>query len=66
MSDPQFFLKAFVHLVCPAQHAADVGAHLHVVLARRLEAKHGIVGCHIAHFELGDADALSYFGNHRI
>ncbi len=58
VADAQLLLEALVDLVAAAQHATDVGADLHVVFARRLEAQHGVVAGHVAHFELGDADAL--------
>ena len=58
VADAELVLEALEDLVAAAQHAADVGADLHVVLAGRLEAQHGVVGGHVAHVELGDADAL--------
>src|SRR5664280_429309 len=38
VADAQFFLKAFVQVVGSAQHAADIGADLHVEFSGGLEA----------------------------
>src|SRR5580658_4275772 len=62
----QLFLKALVKIVGAAQHAADVGADLHVVFARRLEAQHRVVRGHVTHLKFGNADPLGYFRNHRV
>src|ERR1700739_623647 len=40
VSNTEFFLKLLVYVVSAAQHATDVGADLHIELARRLEAQH--------------------------
>ncbi len=50
-------------LVAAAQHAGDVGADLHVVLACRLGAEHGVVRKHVAYVQLEDADALRDLGD---
>src|ERR1039457_1457055 len=48
MSDTEFLLEALVQIVGSAQHATDIGTHLNVVGAHRLEAQHGVVGRHVA------------------
>ena len=58
VADAELFLEALVDVVSAAQHATDIGADLNVVFAGGLEAQHGVVGGHVAHVELGDADAL--------
>src|SRR5260370_24852673 len=64
--DAQLFLETLVQVVSPTQHAADIGANLHVEFARRLESQHGIVAGDVAYFEGGDRKLLSDFFNHRI
>src|SRR5579863_3099547 len=39
--DSQFLLEPLIQVVRPAQHAADIGAHLHIEFSCRLEAQHG-------------------------
>ncbi len=53
VSDAQLLLAMLEQFLAPAQHAGDVGANLHVVLAARLGGQHGVVADHVAHFELG-------------
>src|SRR5579863_6939865 len=65
-ADAELFAEALVDFVGSAEHATDVGADLDVVLAGRLEAKHGVVGGDVAHLKLGDADAAGNLGNDRV
>ena len=48
------------------QHATDIGAHLHVELARRLEAQHRVVARHVAHFKRRNRSRSAISCNHRI
>ncbi len=54
VSDAQPLLAVVQNLVAAAQHAADIRADLHVVLARRLGPQHGVVAQHAAHIEVED------------
>jgi len=58
VSDAKLVLAVAENLVAAAQHAGDVGADLHVVLARRLGAQHGVVAEDVAHIELKQIEAL--------
>src|SRR5580698_5755414 len=61
VADAELILQVFEEIVAAAQHAADVGADLYVVLAGGLEAQHGIVAGHVADVERRDADARGDF-----
>ena len=66
-ADPQLLLKPLIlEVVGAAEHATDICADLHVVLAGRLEAEHGVVAGHVANIEGRDADAMRDLGDGRI
>ena len=44
IADFQLLLREFEYLISAAQHARDIGAHLHVIFAGGLAPDHGIVG----------------------
>ncbi len=45
------------NLFAAAHHAADVRAHLHVVLPPRLGGQHRVVADHVPHFEFGQIES---------
>src|SRR4051794_35858292 len=64
VTDAELLLKSLIQLVRPAQHATDVGAHLHVEFARGLESQHGVISRDVAHFERGDREPGRDFIDH--
>ena len=58
VADAELVLAVVEDLVAAAQHAGDVGADLHVVLAGGLGAQHGVVAEDVAHVEVEEAEAL--------
>src|SRR3569833_3148585 len=66
MADAELFLELLKKIVSAAQHAANVGADLHVVFAGGLETQHRVIGCHVADVELGDTDAMGDLGNYGV
>src|ERR1700738_1702329 len=64
MPHAQLLLESLVEVVGAAQHATDIGADLDVVLARRLEAQHGVVAGHVAYFEFGQAQSVGDLRHH--
>ncbi len=60
-------LSAMVeHFFGAAQHATDVGADLHDVLAGRLGSQQGVITDDVANLELRQLDSLGDFANHII
>ena len=57
VADAELCLAVVEDLVAAAQHAGDVGADLHVVLARRYRAKHRVIAKDVANVELKEIEA---------
>src|SRR5580704_14703120 len=53
-------------LVAAAEHARDVGADLHVVLACGFGAEHGVVAEDVAYVEFEEVEALGDLGDYGI
>ena len=53
MADAQLALAMVQNLFPAAQHAADVGANLHVIFAHGLGVQQGVIADHVADFEFG-------------
>ncbi len=66
MSDTEPLLAVFQNSVAVAQHAGDIRADLHVVLAHRLGPQHGVVAEYALHIVFADVDAPGNLGNHRV
>ena len=66
MGDAEFLLAMLQNLVATAQHAADVGANLHMKFPRRPGPQQRVITDHIADLKLGDADALGNFCDDRV
>ena len=58
---PRVCLAVVEDLVAAAQHAGDVGADLHVVLAGGLDAQHGVVTEDVADVEVEKIEARRQF-----
>jgi len=66
VADTQLVFAVVENLVPAAQHAGDIRAHLHVVLACRFCAQHRVVRKHVANVQLEKVDALCDLGNHGV
>ena len=61
VADPELLFRVFVQFLAAHQHATDVGAYLHVILAHRLAMQHRIIADHFIHLQRCDAAALGHF-----
>src|SRR5437899_12826377 len=66
VTDAQPLLAVLKNFFRTAQHAGNIGAHLHVVLATRLRSQHGVVADYIAYFELSEVKTRRQFSDHYI
>src|SRR5947209_8685923 len=66
MADAKLLLTMVKQFLSAAQHAGNIGTHLHVVLAQRLGAQHGVVADHVAHLQLGQINFPCDVCNRRV
>ena len=55
---PERLLAVVQNFISATQHAADIGAHLDVVSARRPRAQHAVVAEHVADIQVEKVKAL--------